>query len=204
MYPIDYKKRRARADKIVTKIDLRDRLKEGQRRCEVQLDHGFRKYFNTMMRRAKVDYLDKEDMMGHKVGLEKHKGTEHEGKYFIKRYQRFCYRGDCEKCHKKWMSRESNKATNRILQFQKDYGKKVRHIVVSPPKKYRDLPIKKVRKKIYSILKQCGVVGGVIIFHPFRLKNKQWHYFPHFHILAFGFATFRPDLRHKVGGLSRI
>jgi len=30
------------------------------------------KYFNTMLRRAKVDYLDKEDMMGHKVGLEKH------------------------------------------------------------------------------------------------------------------------------------
>ncbi len=25
-----------------------------------------------MLRRAKVDYLDKEDMMGHKVGLEKH------------------------------------------------------------------------------------------------------------------------------------
>jgi len=63
---------RARVDKIVTKIGLRDRLKEGQRRYEVQLDHGFRKYFNTMMRRAKVDYLDKEDMMGHKVGLEKH------------------------------------------------------------------------------------------------------------------------------------
>lgn len=63
---------RARVDKIVTKIGLRDRLKEGQRRYEVQLDHGFRKYFNTMMRRAKVNYLDKEDMMGHKVGLEKH------------------------------------------------------------------------------------------------------------------------------------
>ena len=63
---------RARVDKIVTKIGLRDRLKEGQRRYEVQLDHGFRTYFNTMMRRAKVDYLDKEDMMGHKVGLEKH------------------------------------------------------------------------------------------------------------------------------------
>jgi hypothetical protein len=63
---------RARVDKIVTKIGLRDHLKEGKRRYEVQLDHGFRKYFNTMMRRAKVDYLDKEDMMGHKVGLEKH------------------------------------------------------------------------------------------------------------------------------------
>ena len=38
---------------------------------EVKLDHGFRKYFNTMMRRAKVNYLDKEDMMGHTTGLEK-------------------------------------------------------------------------------------------------------------------------------------
>jgi len=63
---------RARVDKIVTKIGLRDQLKKGQRRYEVKLDHGFRKYFNTMMRRAKVNYLDKEDMMGHKVGLEKH------------------------------------------------------------------------------------------------------------------------------------
>ena len=63
---------RARVDKIVTKIGLREQLKKGQRRYEVKLDHGFRKYFNTMMRRAKVNYLDKEDMMGHKVGLEKY------------------------------------------------------------------------------------------------------------------------------------
>ena len=62
---------RARVDKIVTKIGLRDQLRKGQRRYEVKLDHGFRKYFNTMMRRAKVNYLDKEDMMGHSTGLEK-------------------------------------------------------------------------------------------------------------------------------------
>ena len=61
---------RSRVDKIVTKIGLRDGAKKNQRRYEVKLDHGFRKYFNTMMRRAKVNYLDKEDMMGHKVGLE--------------------------------------------------------------------------------------------------------------------------------------
>lgn len=58
--------------KIVKKIGLRPELKEGQKRHEVPLDHGFRKYFNTMMRRAKVNYLDKEDMMGHSVGLERH------------------------------------------------------------------------------------------------------------------------------------
>ncbi|MCV0400993.1 MAG: site-specific integrase [Nitrosopumilus sp.] len=63
---------RKRIDKVVTDIGLRPPLPPGKRRHEVQLDHGFRKYFNTMLRRAKVDYLDKEDMMGHKVGLEKH------------------------------------------------------------------------------------------------------------------------------------
>ena len=61
---------RSRVDKIVTKIGLRDGIKKNQRRYEVKLDHGFQKYFNTMMRRAKVNYLDKEDMMGHKVRLE--------------------------------------------------------------------------------------------------------------------------------------
>ncbi|MCV0400158.1 MAG: site-specific integrase [Nitrosarchaeum sp.] len=61
-----------RIGKIVKAIGMRDSLPEGKKRYEVPLDHGFRKYFNTMMRRAKVNYLDKEDMMGHKVGLEKH------------------------------------------------------------------------------------------------------------------------------------
>ena len=61
-----------RLQKIVAKIGLRPPLKEGQKRHEIPLDHGFRKYFNTMMRRAKVNYLDKEDMMGHSTGLEKH------------------------------------------------------------------------------------------------------------------------------------
>ncbi len=61
-----------RLDRIVKKIGLRASLPPGKRRYEVQLSHGFRKYFNTMMRRAGVNFLDKEDMMGHSVGLERH------------------------------------------------------------------------------------------------------------------------------------
>ncbi len=38
----------------------------------VQQDNGFRKYFNTMCRRAKVFEEDREDMMGHFEGLQKH------------------------------------------------------------------------------------------------------------------------------------
>ena len=63
---------RSRVNKIVTKIGLRDQDKKKTRMHEVKIDHVFRKYFNTMLRRAKVDYMDKEDMMGHKVGPERH------------------------------------------------------------------------------------------------------------------------------------
>jgi hypothetical protein len=63
---------RRRIEKIVKRIGLRPPLPEGKKRHDIPLDHGFRKYFNTMMRRAKVNYLDKEDMMGHSVGLERH------------------------------------------------------------------------------------------------------------------------------------
>ena len=62
---------KARVTKIVARAGLRP-PGEGRRMHAVKLDHGFRKYFNTMLRRAKVNYLDKEDMMGHKVGLESH------------------------------------------------------------------------------------------------------------------------------------
>ena len=59
-----------RVKKIVDRLGIRDRMIPGKKRYEVQLDHGFRKYFNTMLRRAKVNFADKEDMMGHKNGLE--------------------------------------------------------------------------------------------------------------------------------------
>jgi len=72
MQRLNQKGVRKRIDKIVHDIGLRPPLPPGKKRHEVQLDHGFRKYFNTMMRRAKVNYLDKEDMMGHTTGLEKH------------------------------------------------------------------------------------------------------------------------------------
>lgn len=62
----------SRMNELSKKCGLRPPLETGQKRHKVMLAHGLRKYFNTMMRRAKVNYLDKEDLMGHKIGLEKH------------------------------------------------------------------------------------------------------------------------------------
>ena len=63
---------KARVEKIVTAIGMRDKEKKKNGRFEVALDHGFRKFFNTSLRLANVNYLDKEDMMGHTPRLEKH------------------------------------------------------------------------------------------------------------------------------------
>jgi len=46
--------------------------RSGLKGINVQTDNGFRKYFNTMCRRAKVFSDDREDMMGHYRGLQKH------------------------------------------------------------------------------------------------------------------------------------
>ena len=46
--------------------------RSGLKGNNVQMDNGFRKYFNTMCRRAKVFEEDREDMMGHYRGLQKH------------------------------------------------------------------------------------------------------------------------------------
>lgn len=52
---------------------VRNLLKRsGLKEINVQADNGFRKYFNTMCRRAKVFEEDREDMMGHYEGLQKH------------------------------------------------------------------------------------------------------------------------------------
>ena len=41
---------------------------------------------------------------------ENHHG-EFKGKIFVKTFQKSCYRASCMTCYKKWMGRESNKAT---------------------------------------------------------------------------------------------
>lgn len=61
---------KARVTNIAEAIGMRPPLKDGQRRHEVMIDHGFRKYHNTSCRRAKVDYADKEELQGRSPGAQ--------------------------------------------------------------------------------------------------------------------------------------
>jgi len=58
--------------------------RSGLKGNNVQADTGFRKYFNTMCRRAKVFEEDREDMMGHYEGLQKHYE-----RYVVEDFERF-------------------------------------------------------------------------------------------------------------------
>lgn len=61
---------RTRVVRLLRSAGIRSIFDDSTKRHEVPADHGFRKYCNTMMRRAKVDFADKEDMQGRDLGME--------------------------------------------------------------------------------------------------------------------------------------
>jgi len=130
-----------------------------------------------------------------------HKNTEAHGKGYVKTFQRSCYRPDCEICYKKWMPRESNKATKRIEKYEKKSGHHAKHIIVSPPHWLHYKSKKMLAKESYRILKEIGCIGGTSIFHPFRYNKelKSWYYSPHFHVIGFGWIERVTENYNKNG-----
>jgi len=134
---------------------------------------------------------------------------EYEGKVYIKTFQKSCYRASCEICYRKWMARESNKATRRIEKYEELSKKHVKHIIVSPPSWEHWKSKKDLAKEAYKVLKAVGCIGGAIIFHPFRKRksyqdltsNWTWYYSPHFHVLGFGWVENTVENFKKNGWL---
>jgi len=130
-----------------------------------------------------------------------HQHTERKGKVFIKTYQKSCFRASCEVCYKKWMGRESNKATRRIEKYEKLSGEPAKHIIISVPSWLYNESVKTLRKKAYVILKKVNCNGGTLIFHPFRYKKEiqRWYFSPHFHVIGFGWITRTEEIYHQNG-----
>jgi len=137
------------------------------------------------------------------VNHTKHKELGYGDNIWIVQYQRSCYRAVCQTCYLKWMTRQANKATRRIEQFQKKTKWPPIHIFLSAPLSDYNLPEKDLRKKVNSILKEISFIGGAEIFHPFRLDRTtktKWYYSPHFHIVGFGYIAGRAaEIKRKYG-----
>ncbi len=110
------------------------------------------------------------------------------GKIFVEWYHRSCYRAECPVCYEKWAGLEAKKIEWRLKHLWK-HGK-VLHIAISPSEKdVLNLPFAKLRQKAYKIAKNRGIIGGSVIWHPFRERdNGTWYFSPHFHVLGFGWV----------------
>ena len=127
--------------------------------------------------------------------------TKNPGKVFVKHYQWSCYRACCKVCIEKWLAREANSATYRLVKGIERDGGKVVHVVASPPNWLHGKSIQELRTQTYKILRTVGIESGACVFHPARYneKNNCWYYSPHFHILGRGWIEKTKDLYNKEG-----
>jgi hypothetical protein len=101
--------------------------------------------------------------------------------------------------------------------------KKPIHVVLSPPPGFIDDSMAgyaRARRLAYEIAKHCGLIGGAVIFHPYRLKCAKcgstiddytnscskcgssvfsWVWSPHFHVLGFGWIVNTAETYEKNG-----
>ena len=108
-------------------------------------------------------------------------------KVYLKQYQRSCFRAKCKVCFVKWIGRQANRSTHRIEAYQKqNKGEKPIHIFFSVPRYLYGKSYGEMKQELRKILKRAGIVGGAVVFHPFRFKNRKWYWSPHFHMVGFG------------------
>ena len=113
-------------------------------------------------------------------------GVDVVGKVYVKGYRRSCGRAECPICYEKWGSKEAHRIEHRFKYWRGKYRRAI-HVVFSSPAKDLELDYPKLRRRLYGIAKKVGLMGGSVIFHPFRqMEGKRWVLSPHFHVLGFG------------------
>jgi len=110
------------------------------------------------------------------------------GKAYVQMKKRTCARAECPICYEKWAGKEAEKIAWRLDAWSKG---KVIHVIASPKKAWSSMSYEKLRVECYRILRKSGIIGGSVIFHPFREKKKTkvWYLSPHFHVLGYGWVV---------------
>ncbi len=127
---------------------------------------------------------------------------------YIRSKKLSCFRSSCIKCWlEKWLARESSRSTKRIENYvelaQRNgfRNKKPIHVIVSPPwgEKYDRFDL--LKEKCRKLMKEAGIIGGLLIYHPFRLdkETSNWVKHPHFHVIGFGWVVNTDKISSKEG-----
>ena len=133
------------------------------------------------------------------IETEKHKKLGFGDVVYVNHYQRSCFRPACKKCYEKWLGRQTNRSESRIHKYSEQTGRKPIHVVLSVSSWDVNLSFKEMKKKARKILKEVGMVGYALIFHPFRFNKRIrcWYYSPHFHVVGFGTVDRIADSYYK-------
>jgi len=116
-----------------------------------------------------------------------------------------CKRAECPICWDSWSVREASRVTERIEKFrmlsQRNGFRSCKpiHVIVSPPKWKWNVSWTELKKEFRKMVKKAGIVGGVSMFHAFRLKDKTWKYMPHFHLMGYGWVVNTKKISSKDG-----
>ena len=113
-------------------------------------------------------------------------GVDYRNKVYVRKVFNSCDKPSCPVCYKYgWAVRQAGKIEMRLAEASKRFGL-AEHIVATVPPKFYGLSLEALRTKIVKVLKDRGIIGGVLIFHGFRYnKRKEWYWSPHFHVLGF-------------------
>ena len=131
-------------------------------------------------------------------------GHNHTGNVFVKKIFHSCDKPECPVCFKHgWATREASAVEYRIKEASKRFGA-AEHIICSISVVDYGLSFDELKAKALRILKNRGVLGGILIFHSQRYCNRReafikrkpfgWYFSPHFHVIGYidgGFSRCR-------------
>jgi hypothetical protein len=111
-------------------------------------------------------------------------GVDVTGKCFVRVSRYSCHRPDCPVCVGKWAVREAHHVDDKLVLGAKHFGL-VEHIIISVPEKCYGLDYKSLKSYVLKVCKSRGILGGCIVYHPWRFDGFEWHFGKHFHVLGF-------------------
>jgi len=138
------------------------------------------------------------------------------GKVYVEIRRRTCLRAECPVCYEKWAGKEASKIVYRLGHYHLKHGRVI-HVVLSPRSHQN---IEKLRKEAYKLAREAGILGGVLIVHPFRRvcvfcgsqpshgyrscpecggSSFRWVWSPHFHVLGYGWVKNTAQIYARTG-----
>ena len=123
--------------------------------------------------------------------------------HYIKAARIHCWRLSCPNCMNDVCMKRGAQIEKKVLAYadlQRRAGLRVpalKHWVFSPPQEWAKEVMRdadrypELVKLVQLVMIDNGFLGGVMVFHPWRLQDDEWVLGPHFHIVGYGYVDNR-------------